>query len=170
MKIATRFAAALAVLGISCSSREIGDARFIDHGFTTAAHRYEIDFGLVDLSKPGIHQYVIRRLPAERLTVGLEAVPPQKDWLSGPAGEIVVSLKVVRGSGSTGGSAPLREWTWSETRGVPQVFGYLDTAPSNSTFTADPAGEYHVRVDVASAPGNLPSYQVHLKAYGGGWK
>jgi hypothetical protein len=157
-----------------------GDGELSDSGPFTAHHRYFLDLGPIDLTRPGRREYRLSRLPNEQFTVGLYT-----SMTTTPSGDNLTDSKplsaTVRIELRQGNSQlfdivdDLRNWTWSEAR---DSYTFLYHSPPTGTgrsvgwsdFSANRSSNYRLAIEIVAADQGAAQYIFHLVAVGGGWK
>ena len=155
-----------------------GDGELSDSGPFAAHHRYFLDLGPVDLTRPGRREYWLSRLPNEEFTVGLYTrmtTTPSGDNLhdSKPL-SATVGIELRQGNSQLFDIVDdLRNWSWSEAR---ESYTFLYHSPPNgrsdgwSDFLANRSSTYRLAIEIVAPDPSAAQYTFHLVAVGGGWK
>jgi len=153
-----------------------GDGAMTDRGDRAAFHRFVLNLGALDLSKPGKFTYKMSKLPPVNLTLdlkmtGLSPLPATND----PAKEynkaqVKVTLKTDSGDTVFEHDRPLSQWTWSGSmNGTSRMVYVRDFAPG-SWFTPKGNESYQLTVTITPDPTSKGTKPTVLRIAGGGWK
>lgn len=186
-------ASAALLLGSGCSlmTGYSGDGRFVDHGYFAMPVRYVLDLGPIDLSSQGRYARRLARLPAERMTIGLDIVEEGSDTrhTARHSARIRLQLKTTDGQLVMDENGTLDSWSWGRSRvdsstfyavsgqmryvpieGVsrPERLGEKADRGWGSSFLPGSGAVYQLEFEVLS-PDSTPSGPVHLMLEGGGF-
>jgi len=166
-----------------------GDGTFTDHGPRGALHRFEIDFGPVDLERAGSREYRFRDLPEEEFTFGLRLTAAGAEKLGAlPAATVRLALVNERGETvfdmtdeipNLARAESSSEWflyqlgTLALPGGVRKPRERLSVGPDGGWGTYASLrsnGSYRLTFETVKADTRLTKFGVRLVAIGGGWK
>ena len=184
------YAALLAVLIAALpAAAHKGEGTFTDFGARGAHHRFELDFGPVDLERAGSREFRFSDLPAEELVFGLRLTAPGGGKLGAlPSATVRIALANENGEtvfdmtdevANLVRSETAKEWFLYQRGKVPLPGSAkpgaqrLSIGPDGGWGTyALPRrnGSYRLTFETVKADSHLTKFGVRLIGVGGGWK
>jgi hypothetical protein len=179
--------AALLVVACDQSSGYRGFGAFTDNGAATANERYVVDFGPVDLGKPGYKAFKMAGLPSVEFTMGLRPVGVSAGCDAAALNSVSVRLEVKTEDGAVvmAEEGPFKTWVTSSSlvyrRGAehqePKSGGAVERVRSDvhasqgwgTYFTPQGSATYRAKFNVLETNG-ASNCQSRLVLLSGGWK
>jgi len=146
-----------------------GDGNFTDYGRKAGILRFVLDLGAVDLKKDATQVHQLKGLPEVEFVCYLRVDHPLPT-LGKPknfgSGDLVVEMTLEDKNRTEVFSekAPLKNWGWSGSIGVPKS----DLYTRKTIFT--PKKDKSYRLSLKIVEGNVGAPQAQLLLMGGGWK